>query len=538
MWNRRSSRAAQRRADPDRGAAQARVPRLRLGRHRDHERHDGAGARGRPRCRPGSAHACGARRRADRHRAHALGHARRRHRERTRTRTSRPARTSRSRWCTTASSRTTRRCASDCKASGYQFASDTDTEVIAHLVHSYVVAGSSLFAAVQKAVRELEGAYAIAAISKAEPNTVVGSRRGSPLLLGIGNSGSGKGENFLASDTSALLQVTRTWPTSKRATWSRSGPTATRIVDGDGKPAERPIVESQMSADAIELGKYQHFMQKEIFEQPGAVANTLEMVANAASLSAGLFGAEAEEIFARTKQVLILACGTSYHAGCVAKYWIESIAGVPVSVEIASEYRYRDSVSLPNTLVITDLAIGRNRRHAGRAAARQVGGPARHAVDLQRAGIGAHPPEQAALPDPRRPGDRRRVDQGVHHPARGAVRADAGAGQAAQPAGAGAREGVAGATAPPAGGDRPRARMRAGGASLGQPFRAQAARAVPRPRRALPDRARRRAEAEGSHLHPCRGLRRRRTEARTAGADRPPRCRWWSWRPTTRCSRS
>ncbi len=239
------------------------------------------------------------------------------------------------------------------KASGYQFASDTDTEVIAHLVHSYVVAGSSLFAAVQKAVRELQGAYAIAAISKAEPNTVVGSRRGSPLLLGIGNSGSGKGENFLASDTSALLQVTRYVAYLEEGDVVEIRPDGYTIVDGDGKPAERPIVESQMSADAIELGKYRHFMQKEIFEQPGAVANTLEMVANAASLSAGLFGAEAEEIFARTRQVLILACGTSYHAGCVAKYWIESIAGVPVSVEIASEYRYRDSVSLPNTLVIT-----------------------------------------------------------------------------------------------------------------------------------------------------------------------------------------
>ncbi|HLS54496.1 MAG TPA: glutamine--fructose-6-phosphate transaminase (isomerizing) [Zeimonas sp.] len=239
------------------------------------------------------------------------------------------------------------------KAAGYQFASETDTEVIAHLLHSYLATGCGLFDAVQKAVRELEGAYAIAAINKSEPNTVVGSRKGSPLLLGIGNAGSGKGENFLASDTSALLQVTKYVAYLEEGDVVQIRPDGYSIVDRDGRAAERPIVESQLSADAIELGKYQHFMQKEIFEQPGAVANTLEMVANAASLSAGLFGAEAEAIFARTQQVLVLACGTSYHAGCVAKYWIESMAGLPVSVEIASEYRYRDSVSLPNTLVIT-----------------------------------------------------------------------------------------------------------------------------------------------------------------------------------------
>jgi glucosamine--fructose-6-phosphate aminotransferase (isomerizing) len=126
-----------------------------------------------------------------------------------------------------------------------------------------------------------------------------------------------------------------------------------RIVDAEGRPATRPIIESQLSADAVELGQYAHYMQKEIFEQPGALANTLEMVTSASAISPGLFGADAADVFAATRQVLILACGTSFHAGLVAKYWIESIAKVPVSVEIASEYRYRDSVPLPNTLVIT-----------------------------------------------------------------------------------------------------------------------------------------------------------------------------------------
>jgi glucosamine--fructose-6-phosphate aminotransferase (isomerizing) len=239
------------------------------------------------------------------------------------------------------------------KADGYEFHSDTDTEVIAHLLHRAVSAGEPLFEAVQRIVRELEGAYAIAAISSAEPHTVVGSRRGSPLLLGVGSQGSGNGENFLASDTSALLQVTRHVAYLEEGDVVEIGTAGYRIVDGHGRPVERSIVESQLSADAIELGRYAHYMQKEIFEQPGALANTLEMVTNASALSAGLFGADAEAIFARIRQVLILACGTSYHSGTVAKYWIESIAKIPVAVEIASEYRYRDSVPQADTLVIT-----------------------------------------------------------------------------------------------------------------------------------------------------------------------------------------
>ncbi len=239
------------------------------------------------------------------------------------------------------------------KAKGYQFQSQTDTEVIAHLVHSLVVGGLKLFDAVQQAVRQLQGAYAIAAISTREPNTVVGSRRGSPLLLGVGKEGSGLGENFLASDASALLQVTKFVAYLEEGDVVEIRLDGYSVVDEHGQTVERPIVESQLSADSIELGNYAHYMQKEIFEQPGAIANTLEMVTNGSSLSAGLFGAQAEDIFARTRQILILACGTSYHAGLVAKYWIESVAKVPVAVEIASEYRYRDSVALPDTLVMT-----------------------------------------------------------------------------------------------------------------------------------------------------------------------------------------
>jgi glutamine---fructose-6-phosphate transaminase (isomerizing) len=239
------------------------------------------------------------------------------------------------------------------KAKGYEFHSQTDTEVIAHLLHSHVASGMKLLKAVQTTVAQLEGAYAIAAISKAEPHSVVGSRRGSPLLLGVGNKGTGKGENFLASDTSALLQVTKYVAYLEEGDVVEIRLDGYSVFDASGKKAERTIVESQLSADSIELGKYAHYMQKEIFEQPGAIANTLEMLSGASSLSAGLFGAEAEEIFGRTKQILILACGTSFHSGMVAKYWLESVAKIPTSVEIASEYRYRDSVALADTLLIT-----------------------------------------------------------------------------------------------------------------------------------------------------------------------------------------
>ena len=239
------------------------------------------------------------------------------------------------------------------KSQGYVFASQTDTEVIAHLLHACVSEGMSLFAAVQVAVRELEGAYAIAAISSREPDTVVGSRKGSPLLLGVGCDGTGRGENFLASDTSALLQVTRHVAYLEEGDVVEIRPDGHRITDRFGESVDRPVVESQLSADAVERGKYDHYMQKEIFEQPGAIANTLEMVIGATSISPGLFGADAGPVFARTRQILILACGTSYHAGLVAKYWLESVARIPVSVEIASEYRYRDSVALPGTLVLT-----------------------------------------------------------------------------------------------------------------------------------------------------------------------------------------
>jgi glucosamine--fructose-6-phosphate aminotransferase (isomerizing) len=239
------------------------------------------------------------------------------------------------------------------RAAGYAFASQTDTEVIAHLVHRLLREGRTLLHAVQAAVARLEGAYAIAVISSREPHTVVGARRGSPLLVGVGAAGSGAGENFLASDASALLQVTRHVAYLEEGDVVELRLDGFTVLDARGELAQRPIVESALSAEAIELGRYAHYMQKEIFEQPGAIANTLEMVTGGVSLSPGLFGAEAHEVLARARQVLILACGTSFHAGLVARHWIESVARLPVSVEIASEYRYREPVAQPGTLVIT-----------------------------------------------------------------------------------------------------------------------------------------------------------------------------------------
>ena len=232
-------------------------------------------------------------------------------------------------------------------AKGYRFESDTDTEVIAHLVHSHLRTGGRLFDAVRRSVKELVGAYAIAVIAAADPGRMVAARAGAPLLLGLGD-----GENFAASDTSALLRVTRRMIYLEEGDCAEVTPASVRIVDAAGNVVERPLHVSQLAQEAIDLGSYRHYMQKEIFEQPAAIGNTLEMVANAHSLSPCWFGAEAESVFADVDSALILACGTSYHAGMVGRYWLEGLAGIPCSVEIASEYRYRESVPNARTLVI------------------------------------------------------------------------------------------------------------------------------------------------------------------------------------------
>jgi glucosamine--fructose-6-phosphate aminotransferase (isomerizing) len=232
------------------------------------------------------------------------------------------------------------------EAKGFVFTSQTDTEVIAHLVaHLYQ---GDLFEAVQQAVPRLKGAFAIAVFCRDEPHRVVGAREGSPLVLGVGD-----GETFLASDAMALAGVT------DRIVYLEEGDIVdvqmgkhwiVGRTDSGLRPVDRPVRVVQAHSGAADLGPYRHYMQKEIFEQPKAIADTLDAVAG---VSPELFGDGAHSAFKAVDQVLILACGTSYYAGSVARQWIESIAGLPAVVEIASEYRYRDSVPNPRTLVVT-----------------------------------------------------------------------------------------------------------------------------------------------------------------------------------------
>ncbi|QDS18293.1 glutamine--fructose-6-phosphate transaminase (isomerizing) [Xanthomonas arboricola] len=234
------------------------------------------------------------------------------------------------------------------RALGYTFESQTDTEVIAHLIHHHLGSAGDLLTALQRTVKELTGAYALAVMSQAEPERFVCARMGCPLLIGVG-----EGENFVASDVSAIVQATR------QVIFLEEGDTAdlrrdgVRIFDGNDAPVERPLHLSDVSLASLELGPFRHFMQKEIHEQPRALADTIEAAIDAKGFPASLFGANAEAVLRDIEGVQILACGTSYYAGMTARYWIEAIAGLPCSVEIASEYRYRAAYANPRHLIVT-----------------------------------------------------------------------------------------------------------------------------------------------------------------------------------------
>jgi len=231
---------------------------------------------------------------------------------------------------------------------GYTFTSETDTEVIAHRVHFHLTSQKDLFKAVRATVAELEGAYALAVVSETEPERIILAREGCPVVVGLGVD-----ENFVASDVAALLPVTRRFMFLEEGDVADIRRTSIKVLDKNGDTAERPIRESELSADAAEKGQYRHFMLKEIHEQPRAVADTLaERVANGRLLEAA-FGPAATEIFKRTEHVHIIACGTSYHSGVVARYFIEQICKIPCTVEIASEYRYRNPVVPKNSLFVT-----------------------------------------------------------------------------------------------------------------------------------------------------------------------------------------
>ena len=233
------------------------------------------------------------------------------------------------------------------KSLGYEFASETDTEVIAHLIEHYHSAGANLLDAVRRALARLRGAYAIAAISTREPGRVVGARRGSPLVVGLS-----EGEQFIASDIHALLPVTRRFIYLAEGDVADATIDGVKIYDEHGTAVERPVKQAHFGADAVERGEYRHYMLKEIHEQPQAIADTLEgRIANDKILP-NIFGVDAEGVLKRVRHVQIVACGTSYHAGLVARYWLESLTGIPCNVEVASEFRYRDVVVPKDSLFL------------------------------------------------------------------------------------------------------------------------------------------------------------------------------------------
>ncbi|MEM7252958.1 MAG: glutamine--fructose-6-phosphate transaminase (isomerizing) [Pseudomonadota bacterium] len=234
------------------------------------------------------------------------------------------------------------------RAQGYRFTSDTDTEVIAHQVFHYLQQGQSLFDAVRSASGDFEGAFALGVICKDDPSRMVAARRGSPLVIGIGVE-----EHFIASDVAALIPVTQQFIFLEDGDLAEITTTETRIINAAGDVVERKLVVSELTADAVERGQYRHYMLKEIHEQPRAIADTLEGRISESRVLDAAFGPGADAIFDTIENVQIVACGTSYHAGLVARHWFESLAGVSCSVEVASEFRYRKTVVRPNTLIVT-----------------------------------------------------------------------------------------------------------------------------------------------------------------------------------------
>jgi glucosamine--fructose-6-phosphate aminotransferase (isomerizing) len=231
---------------------------------------------------------------------------------------------------------------------GYRFTSETDTEVVAHAIHQQLTYTDDLFFAVSNAITQFEGAYAFGVIATNDPDTLIAARKGSPLVIGIGI-----GEHFIASDVSALLPVTQSFIFLEEGDIAKLTRTTVEIRDSSGQQVERSVKQSNLNLTAVELGEHRHFMHKEIFEQPQAVSDTLDSRLSHEKVLVSSFGFNAEQIFESIEQIHIIACGTSYHAGLVAKYWSEDIAMFPCQVEVASEYRYRNPVVQNNTLFVT-----------------------------------------------------------------------------------------------------------------------------------------------------------------------------------------
>jgi glucosamine--fructose-6-phosphate aminotransferase (isomerizing) len=230
----------------------------------------------------------------------------------------------------------------------YVFTSDTDTEVIVHQLHQYLDKGTSLLEAVTQTVKDLEGAYALGVISTEDPDHLIAARRGSPLVIGLGEKA-----NYIASDVAALITETQEFIFLEEGDIAVLEPGKVSVFDRDGEAVERQVHHSELKHDAVERGEYDHYMLKEIYEQPAAIAETLEGRLGESTVLEASLGPKAKAILDKVKNIQIVACGTSYHAGLIAKYGFESVTGLPCNVEVASEFRYRKHVVLPNTLFIT-----------------------------------------------------------------------------------------------------------------------------------------------------------------------------------------
>jgi glucosamine--fructose-6-phosphate aminotransferase (isomerizing) len=231
---------------------------------------------------------------------------------------------------------------------GYEFTSETDTEVIAHAIDFAMKSCSTLISSVQLAIKSFSGSYGIGVMSPKYPDTIIAARKGSPLVIGIGKNG-----NYIASDQMALLSVTKEFIFLEEGDVAEIKIDKVTIYDLDGNLVDRPIKNSKLKLGQVDLGNYAHFMQKEIFEQPQAIRDTLESRITNDSVMISAFGYKAKAVFKEAKQVQIVACGTSYNAGLVAKYWLEDIAKIPCNVEVASEYRYRHPIILNSTLFVS-----------------------------------------------------------------------------------------------------------------------------------------------------------------------------------------
>lgn len=234
------------------------------------------------------------------------------------------------------------------KAAGFEFTSETDTEVIAHQIAKYYKSGGDLLVAVHRAIKDLRGAYALAVIARDCPDTMIIAREGSPLVIGVGIA-----ENFVASDVQALLPVTHQFIYLENGDIGRIQRNSIELFNADMSPQDRPVKISVQNDSSIDRGEFKHYMLKEIYEQPTAIGQTLEGRLSTGEIADNVFGTAASDLFSALKSVQIVACGTSYHAGLVAKYWLESFAGIPCQVEVASEFRYRNPVVSESSLFVT-----------------------------------------------------------------------------------------------------------------------------------------------------------------------------------------